>query len=419
MQNNSEPQDTMSCKKNDHDQSEFAYFKFSQKKDEILQCINCNVEDLQIDKKIVIEKFLKLPVWKINNFPPLKDQKKDKKIRKIIEESLQENQQKFKQYILQQIESQYNQINNDFIEALKKSKKKVIQEFEQLFEKFQDFSGLYDVEPLKKMLQKFKNNEVNLDQLFEKQLQMKNEFEKEEKIEILEKQKQLQEQVENKLKKLEQQIKEKSEIFQRELSSLYENDNNNLQQQLQQQDLVVFQKSDHEGNPKDCINIFYKRGIKNIQFDDKIKVWKTIISQNLRKDKTYFMRFKINFHGQRKQYLAFHLLNQKTKLDNWGYAQSIYLIDTKGNCGAYGGKQNFVSGERFSDFWEDDVTVLNVVISYTQQQFLIYDDQKRGVISNYIDVNKIKQEDDLMFGINCYQYQKNKIDLMFLEIKAS
>ncbi|KRX00389.1 hypothetical protein PPERSA_03610 [Pseudocohnilembus persalinus] len=145
--------ETMSCPKQEHDEQPYIFFKFCEQKNEILQCMFCNLEDPQVNKKIAINQLLNQPIWKIKNFPPLKDQKEDVRIKKILESCTKEEIKKFKEKILSDIDLYYQKISNDLLIGIAQSKKYSKEQFEKYFQ-FVETDEIYNIEPLKNSIKR-------------------------------------------------------------------------------------------------------------------------------------------------------------------------------------------------------------------------------------------------------------------------
>ncbi|KRW99381.1 hypothetical protein PPERSA_02493 [Pseudocohnilembus persalinus] len=271
---NSQP---MNCKNEEHFQQQFIFFKFSEKIDEILQCMSCNSEDPQVDKKIIIDQILKFPSSKIQNFPPLKNQKNCKQIQKIMENFTKDKIKQFKEYVNTQINNYYQKINQDITQVILQSKKDVLQQFENIME-FTDVSEFYDISPVKEMIQKYQNNDIDLEQLFEQQLKMKKSFEDEKKFNMAINQERVQNEVQNLIQNLKVQLDEKIGIFKErivintEAIKKYKQEIQDAQQELLQQNRgnqqqIQFFKSNHYDNQKQQIEI--KNNSRRIQIDNK------------------------------------------------------------------------------------------------------------------------------------------------------
>ncbi|KRX04429.1 hypothetical protein PPERSA_00198 [Pseudocohnilembus persalinus] len=391
----------MNCKNEKHFGQQFFFFKFSEKMDEILQCMSCNLEDPQNDKKIIIDQILKFPSSKIQNFPPLKDQKNYQKIQNIMENFTQENQ------------------------VLNQQKKDVLQQFDSILE-FTNISEFYDIAPVKEMIEKYQKNNINLNELFQQQLQMKKSFEDEKKLNIAINQEKIQNEVKNLVENFQLQLDEKVEIFKEKIiintdvMEKYKREIENNKQEIPQKNLgnqqqIQFLKSNFQYNPKQDIEI--KNNSRRIVIDDKTtKQLKQVYSEGLEKNRTYHFKMKINFHQEKKQELSFFLLGSNDK-DNLWYDQNYIVInDIDGYCLAGNGEREIKEGQRFSDFWEDDVSILNVVFNYQEKLFEVYDDQRKGYVKNVINQNKING-DKVMLGIDLYKHCNKKFDISIIDIQ--
>ncbi|KRW99968.1 hypothetical protein PPERSA_00135 [Pseudocohnilembus persalinus] len=378
----------MNCNIDEHFEQQFVFFKFSEKIDEILQCMSCNSEDLQNDKKLIINQILKLPSSKIKNFPPLKNQNNCKQIQKIMENFSKDKIKQFKEYVKTQINNYYQKINQDITQVLLQSKKDVLQQFENILE-FTNVSEFYDVAPVKEMIEKYQKNDIDLKQLFEQQLKMKKSFEDENKFNIAINQEKIQNEVQNLVQNLNVQLDEKIGIFKErivintETIKKYKQEIQNVQYEMPQQNrgnyqYIQFYKKNHQDNPKQEIEI--KNNSRRIEIDDKTNEEpKLVYSEGLEKNRKYHFKMKINFHKSKKQFLSFALLGSNNKDNNWGNQNYIYINSFNSNCGAGNGEREIKEGQGFSDFWEDDVSILNVVFNYQEKLLEVFDDQRKGV----------------------------------------
>ncbi|KRW99975.1 hypothetical protein PPERSA_00142 [Pseudocohnilembus persalinus] len=418
---NSQP---MNCKIDEHFKQQYQFFKFSEKIGEILQCMSCSLEDPQNDKKIIIDQILKFPSSKIQNFPPLKNQKNCKQIQKIMENFTKDKIKQFKEYVNIQINDHYQKINQDITQVLLQSKKDVLQQFENILE-FTNISEFYDITPVKNMIEKYQKNDIDLKQMFEQQLKMKKNFEDENKFNIAINQEKIQNEVQNLIQNLKVQLDEKIGIFKErivintETIKKYKQEIQNVQQEIPlqnrgNQQQIQFFKSNHKYNQKQEIQI--KNNSRRIEIDNKtIQQIKQVYSEGLEKNRRYHFKIKINFHQAKKQILAFYMLGSNDKDNSWGGQNYILINNFNGDCFAVNGEREIVEGQRFSDFWEDDVSILNVVFNYQEKLFEVYDDQRKGYVKNIINQNLING-DKVMLGIEFFQNYKSKIDLSIVDI---
>ncbi|KRW98630.1 hypothetical protein PPERSA_02778 [Pseudocohnilembus persalinus] len=426
MQQQIPNQQPMNCKKNEHLDQQFVFFKFSEKIDQILQCMSCCIDDPQGDKRMIIDQILKFPFQKIQNFPPLKDQKNCKVIKQVIENFSKEKIQQFKEYVINQINSYYKKINEEINQVLTQSKKNVIQQFQNIMQ-FTDVSEFYDIKPVKEIIQKFQKSEIDLEKLFEQQLKMKKSFEDEKKFNITMNQHNIQNEINNQLENMKQQLDKKLGIFQEEivintnLINQYQEQVQHVEQDVQQnneiQKYLQFYKSNLNSDLKEEIQI--KNNGRSIEIDNKTtQELKQIYSQDLEKNKTYHLKMKINFHQVNNQLLSFYLLGSNNKKDvQYFIYNRIVLRNNTGDCFTREGEKEIKEGLKFADFWKDDETILNLKFNYQEKLFEIFDDQRKGYLKNVIDQNKIKGE-KIILGICFNQNFNQKIDLNILDFQC-
>ncbi|KRW99967.1 hypothetical protein PPERSA_00134 [Pseudocohnilembus persalinus] len=389
----------MNCKIDEHFQQQYYFFKFSEKIGEILQCMNCNLEDPQNDKKIIIDQILKFPSSKILNFPPLKNQKNCKQIQKIMQNFTKDKIKQFKEYVNTQINNYYQKLSQDINQVLLQSKKDVLQQFENILE-FTNVSEFYDIAPVKEMIEKYQKNDIDLEQLFDQQLKMKESLEDEQKFNIAINQEKIQNEVQNLIQNLKVQLDEKIGIFKERIVintqriKKYKKEIQDVQQEKPQQNQenqyqIQFYKSNNPYNLKQEIEI---------------------------KNNSRRIKMKINFQESLEYNLGFVLLGLNDKDNGWGGQNYIFINDINRNCGAGNGEREIVEGQGFIDFWEDDVSILNVVFNYQEKLLEVFDDQRKGYVKNVINQNIIKG-DKVVLGIYFYQNYKSKIDLSIVDIQ--
>ncbi|KRX09763.1 hypothetical protein PPERSA_02635 [Pseudocohnilembus persalinus] len=421
--------ETMSCPIKEHDEQPYIFFKFSEQKNEILQCMFCNLEDPQVNKKIAINQLLNQPIWKIKNFPPLKDQKEDVKIKKILENCTKEEIKKFKEKILSDIDLYYKKIANDLLNGIAQSKKYSKEQFEKYFQ-FVEIDEIYNIEPLKNSLKQFQQNQINLDQLFNIQLNLKKDFEQEQKPKIVNNQEKIRQEINNQFNSLKQQLNQKvnqfnqqitlnNNIIQQQIINIQQpaqnnnnnnNNNHNINQNINpnnnkniQQYPMNFYKSQDQCNSQNEIQI--TNNSRKIEFDNKSSKAKKIYSQSLDKEKTYHLKIKIDLQGSKKSYLDFRLISSEEKDSDWFGYNYLFINDSQGNCGSNNYQNLTKQGIKFSEFMEDNKTVFNVVFNYQDKLFEVYDDEKKAQLIQIIDWQKTKQ--DFVFGIQfCQNYNQ-------------
>ncbi|KRW99970.1 hypothetical protein PPERSA_00137 [Pseudocohnilembus persalinus] len=403
---NSQP---MNCQNGEHFQQQYVYFKFSEKIGEILQCMSCNSQDIQNDKKIIIDQILKFPSSKILNFPPLKNQKNCKQIQKIMENFSKEKIKQFKEYVNTQINNYYQKLSQDLNQVLLQSKKDILQQFENILE-FTNISEFYDIAPVKEMIEKYQKNDIDLEQLFEQQLKMKKSFEDENKFNIAINQEKIQNEVQNLIQNLKVKLDEKIGIFKERIVI-----NTEAIKKYKQEIQIQFYKSNYQYNKKQLIKIL--NNSRRIEIDNKFgPQFKYVYSEGLEKNRTYHFKMKINFQESLEYNLGFVLLGLNDKDNGWGGQNYIFINDINRNCGAGNGEREIVEGQRFSDFWEDDVSILNVVFNYQEKLFEVFDDQRKGYVKNVINQNIING-DKLVLGIDFCQLLYSKVDISIVDIQ--
>ncbi|KRW99976.1 hypothetical protein PPERSA_00143 [Pseudocohnilembus persalinus] len=414
----------MNCKIDEHFKQQYQFFKFSEMIDEILQCVSCNLEDPHNDKKIIIDQILKLPSSKIQNFPPLKNQKNCKQIQKIMENFTKDKIKQFKEYVNIQINDYYQKINEDITQVLLQSKKDVLQQFENILE-FQDVSEFYDIAPVKEMIEKYQKNDIDLEQMFEQQLKMKKNFEDENKFNIAINQERIQNEVQNLIHNLKVGLDEKIEDFKEriviktETIKKQKEEIQDVQQEIPEQNrgnqkYIQFFKQNNQYNQKQEIEI--KNNSRRIQIDKTTEQHKRVYSEGLEKNRTYHFKMKINFHQAKKQASVIFLLGSNDKDNEWGGQNYILINNIYGDFFAGNRESEIKEGQRFDDFWEDDVSILNVVFNYQEKLFEVFDDQRKGYVKNVINQNIING-DKVVLGIHFLQYQQSKIDLNIVDIQ--
>ncbi|KRW98119.1 hypothetical protein PPERSA_08282 [Pseudocohnilembus persalinus] len=309
---NSQP---MKCKNEEHFEQQFVFFKFSEKIGEILQCMSCNSEDPQVNKKIIIDQIFKLPSSKIQNFPPLKNQKNSKQIQKIMENFTKEKIKQYIEYVNNQIDSYYQKINQDITQVLLQSKKDVLQQFEDILE-FTNVSEFYDIAPVKEMIEKYQKNDIDLKQMFEQQLKMKKNFEDEKKFNIAINQEKIQNEVQNLIQNLKVQLDEKMGIFKErivintETIKKYKQEIQDVQQEIPQQ---------NPGNQQDRNQQIEKNMYGQLQFrENEVDNRRKIIQQQNKLEIYYQDKYTvINNHIQAQLQIHNNVLpeNQSNKFE--------------------------------------------------------------------------------------------------------
>ncbi|KRX00452.1 hypothetical protein PPERSA_03185 [Pseudocohnilembus persalinus] len=407
--------DPLKCKKQDHNESPIQYFNFSNEIDELFQCIYCVQEYQNNHNKIVLDQLFSQPVWKIRNFPPLHDQELGKKIRKIIELNQEENLNQFQQEILQKIEKIYFKTEEEVVKSLHQLKKETIQTYQDVFLQMR-FQLSYDIEPLKEMIYKYSKNEINLEKLFQQQLEMKEDFVSPIKLYNTQKQEIKTQVIQKQLEQLENDLKN----FKQTLESTVFNESLQQLEAFNKQSELKFYKSNYNSQffPLQEITISNQINNNNINtilhFDDKtIDQKKQVYSQVLDKFKTHHIKMKINFNGNNKQIIRFAILDSQNKDSGYCGQNNILITDISGKCESNNGISFDKQGQDFSSFMQNDKTIFNIVINYSKKLFQIYDDEKICYINHVINQDLIKE--DMLLGIRCFQNHKFPAKFTVLE----
>ncbi|KRW99831.1 hypothetical protein PPERSA_10950 [Pseudocohnilembus persalinus] len=428
--------------------------------EEILQCINCNSFDNQNDKKLIIEQILNFPVHKVQNFPPVSDQNQGQQIRKIMENYSQEKIKKFREQIDNQIDGYYKKILEELSQILSQQKVEVKKQFE-LFFKFTDFSEIYNVDQLKKSLLQYQKKEIDLEELFEIQKEIKKKFEQEEFLKMAFAQEKIQDEIQKQLGNLELLLDQKLAIFKEDISVNKEEifgiqKEIQFAQQGQNEEIQKNQKNkenkenlqENQGKSqigsKNSLELS-KTGTRNktIQFFKskyghqqkkiiignnyrKISFYqgqyhsKQVFSEKLEKNLRYHFRIKADFYGNNYQNVQFFLLDEGEKDKQFVSCNGIQISDRAGNWG-----NNFMNvkkvkeGLGFAGFLRDGQSVLNVVFNCQQKVFEVYDDEKKGYVRIELDLGLIGG-DFCLFGIQVYQDEdKQYLDFNIIDVIVS
>ncbi|KRW98144.1 hypothetical protein PPERSA_09084 [Pseudocohnilembus persalinus] len=411
----SQIQEPMKCKKIQHFDQQFIFFKFSEKIDQILQCASCSLDDPQLDKKIIIDQIFKLSASDIKNFPPL-NEKKCKEIKNLMQNFTKEKNEKFKQQIKAEIDDFYYQTEEILHQFLAQSKKEVVQEFDNIL-KFIDISQLYDIDPIKQMIEQYQEKQIDLQELFEKQLEMKKSFEQRYKFENAINQEKNQKEVKVLVENLKLQLDQKMEVFKQKLIINTDGIKKFCQQENQKNyQQIKFFKSQLRNNFQEDIRIL--NDIMKIEIEDTTaQAIKQVHSEGLDKKKTHHLRMKIDFYQQNKQGLIFYLLGENDKDKNWDNFNFIFINNCFLNCGARNGERQKELQIKNIQLKEelDFQTILNVVFNYQGKLFEVYDDKNENFyVKSVINQDKIKGE-SIMLGIKFQQFYKSQVDMTILE----
>ncbi|KRX10746.1 hypothetical protein PPERSA_12367 [Pseudocohnilembus persalinus] len=133
-------------------------------------------------------------------------------IQNCLENQSEEKIQQFKQFVMKKIDQEHEKMKEEINQALNRQKKKMIQQFEELFV-FQDENQVFDIQPIRQYLNQFEKKQIDLEQLYQLQLKMKKQFEKKENAKNVLQQSQIQQEIEIQLDNMVQQMKNKLDQF--------------------------------------------------------------------------------------------------------------------------------------------------------------------------------------------------------------
>ncbi|KRX04797.1 hypothetical protein PPERSA_06431 [Pseudocohnilembus persalinus] len=396
----------VTCKKVGHENSPFVYFKFSEEKDKIIQCIYCMLKDKQeFNMKNIIKDIQTKKPWEIQNFPPHQDQNMQKKLQEAIKNAQDESFDDFKQKITQQIKNYYDIKEQESVNLLKQQKKQVLLEFEQIFQIIKPLNT-YSLDKLKESLNQFFQEKIDINKLYEVQLELKKQFQYQVNINDILQNNEFQKKTQQQLKSFQQQLDEQIESFQKQIK---------IEIKQSHKINLIFNKSDIDLAVKREINLSTDED-KNqiIKYGDKtIETFKQVYSNNLDKNKTYNIKLKIKINREIRQHLRFALLDFKNRNQDYQKENAIILFHPEGYCKAINGLSADFQGLKFSQFFEDNQTVFNIIINFSKKQFEIFDSEKKCYIKNEIDQAKVPGQ--LIFGVYICQTYKQRAKLSILD----
>ncbi|KRX04802.1 hypothetical protein PPERSA_06436 [Pseudocohnilembus persalinus] len=164
------------CKNEGHENSPIIFFKFSRHKNQILQCPHCLLEaKVNQNKLIILQQMMNKNSWEIKNYPPLKDQKLQTKMQNALKNTQDEILQKFKIDLNDKIVNYFDFQQKEMIRILTEQKYFVLQEFWQIFDTIQS-SNTFNIEQLKQQLNELQQNDIDIDKLYQIQLDLKQKF---------------------------------------------------------------------------------------------------------------------------------------------------------------------------------------------------------------------------------------------------
>ncbi|KRX01829.1 hypothetical protein PPERSA_00539 [Pseudocohnilembus persalinus] len=316
-------QQNKSCLKADHN-LEYQYINWTDKKENLLQCSKCIIEDEQpIFQKILISDLLNesYKESQIQNWPPLQNKNQSKFVNSIFKCSEQNpsEQNLFNNLIQIQIDNLFKDQELKICSRLNQIKKDVKIKFETYIYEFYEqnkTNGKMNIEQIIKNLKidefrtkmkEFLDNKINIDQFFQFQQGKNDEF------------------INKYGKQIDEQFTQQSEI-QEQFQRLKEDIDNSLS---------IINKYEFFNNKK--INLpFYKSNYTNvansfqitpdnkkITFDiQNANSYKQVYSDILEKQRTYHIKIRIDSKGTIKNQYFYFGINTYQKKD-----QALYNIN--------------------------------------------------------------------------------------------
>ncbi|KRX07501.1 hypothetical protein PPERSA_11050 [Pseudocohnilembus persalinus] len=393
----------------------------------MLQCQKCLQEDPKNENIIIIQQ-LPHKVFQIKDTSDQSSPSEILKTQKTLQQYKKENIIQFKNTLQDKVEDYYKHQQLKINQQLQKQKKEIILQFQSRFDKI-DYKGLYESKPIEELVQQFFDEKIDLDELFQQQLNIKNlqennlKYEKvleQEKLQkfIMEQYALVQKQMEQKFKNLEQKIY----ISRGEINLKQQNkfeDNPPLELNMFEQ--IKFFKSKYnleEINKKIKIEKQNEQGPIQINFGyDVFKSTTQIYSEPLQKKKTYHIRIKINLNGSNRQLLIFYFLGQKNVDNLWGNQNQIIVSDIQ----EFQKAENVINwtkqGKDFRDILlNDHDSVLNITFNYQNGLFQISDGKQKAIIRAMINQDLI--QGDLVFGTSLYQQNLSYVSYIIQDINC-
>ncbi|KRW98737.1 hypothetical protein PPERSA_03872 [Pseudocohnilembus persalinus] len=281
------------CEKIGHKKSPILYMKFTQNQNELLQCQYCNNEDKQeVNKKLFIEQVLNYPVWKIVNYPPLEDKHRQKEIKNLLEKQERENNFVEIQLPREQIDQYFLNTYNKIKYELDKLRKQIIQDFEKNLNR-SSCAQVYDIKVIKEGLKKYINKEINIDKLFQIQLDFIQDMELNQNLEYRE---QTQQEIQQ---QLEMQWKDFKIFFDFKLLQLFQ-DNDINQENIAYQEYLKQNKKQQQ-KKQEVIIITYQELQEKIKYNEKILKNEFKKEQDILKDQIIRLKQQLQKSQEQRQ----------------------------------------------------------------------------------------------------------------------
>ncbi|KRX03821.1 hypothetical protein PPERSA_04616 [Pseudocohnilembus persalinus] len=415
----------LKCLQQTHEELPIQCFKFTDKIELMLQCIQCMLEDPDSNGKVMLKQLLEYPIYKIKNYPPFLEKDLQKKIQNNFQEFTPEKLKEFKQQTQDQITDFFEETKEKYNESLNLKKKEIFLQLDEVFQLMNIFE-LYDVEPIKNALNLFKSKEYQEEDLFLIQKDLKEKFQKSNlNLDLQE----FMNKTNTRLQDMKKQINQHLESFNKNLDTVqtYSYENYGINNKFFKSNFNTYQSQN------DIIIENYSRTIK---FQDNIlNQYKQVYSQPLEKNKTYTYKIQVKLFGSQQQRLYFSILrsqdkdNQEYMQQKFGQSGNNYIQFENSSCiqlqqnsqqlqtqNQNANSSLFVQQQNNSLFEQQQqqnhilpngprYAIINIIFNYNQQLFQLHYDNK--VVKKKKFGNDING-DNLFFGINLLQDTKDQ-----------
>ncbi|KRW98201.1 hypothetical protein PPERSA_07010 [Pseudocohnilembus persalinus] len=435
----------MQCKKEGHKNQKFMFLNMSsENKEELMVCPIC-IQQKYLDKKdipsqknqktLLIDELMNDQVNdnQLVGWPPIQEEKHIQIHQNHTDFIKQYNLENgtVQNFFTKKIEDFYEKLEFDILKEIKKQKKNTIIWLENYYQNnfqnltteqeqknIQEIIQKFDIKNFKEKFQEFEKQKINIGQLFDyKQEQNNNIYNNNQLYESLEKQYKKVEELKQELEKEFCKINESLEPFKNYLPKInsYPQQQNQQQQQKQTKNYLKLYKSDfNSNNNKGDFEV--NNDQKTIKF--KSDQYSYIYSENSQQEQEYHLRFTMDTKNNVKNIsLAFSLTsgNEKNSKDlRTDHYVRVFWYNK--NSSASGGEFKVEGKEKFSEFFKDKQTIMNVVFNIEKKFMEIYDDDK--ISYQRLAFNQSKNNfEEWILGIRyCFkQYRYQEVDIQFID----
>ncbi|KRX10737.1 hypothetical protein PPERSA_12358 [Pseudocohnilembus persalinus] len=442
-------QSLLQCKKEGHKNQKYILFNMSsENKEKLFTCPVCISQNYFEQKEILSKEQKTLLIDELLNnqvkdeniygWPPIQDEKhsqiyynhqnfikeyglENETILNFFKVKINEFYGKLLQEIQYEIQNQKknttiwleNYYQNQFQNSNTDEELKNIQEIIQKFE----------IKNFREKFQEFEKKKIDIDQLFDyKQEQNNNTYNNNELYDSLEKQYKQVEKLKQELEKEFTKINESLDPFKKYQPKI------NPPQPTQQQQQQLQKSQQQQKKPIKYLKLYksdYRSDLNKGEFEidndaRKIKFnsrWSTYIySENLQQEKEYHLRFTMDTKNNVKNIqLAFSLTsgNQKNSEDlQTDYYVGVFQYNY--NSSASGGEFKVEGEKKFTEFFKDKQTIMNVVFNIEKQFMEIYDDDKISYQKLTFNQNNNNFEEQIL-GIYYNKIGISQVDIQFID----